>query len=193
MFFPGESIYSSNRHVFSRRVYLFVEQTCFSRRVYMFFKQTRIFQECLSNRHVFFKEGIRPYYLIEQILISPEALISSYEFSRSLYFLIEQIFIFKVDLSSPQTHIIFQETHMPRIDRDFPGRYPPPLPLGQSEYNKFYLFLDINSKIRLQDSQSGSSVPQHQQQRRIDHPCKHSHFCTRVVSCLQQCKLLYDQ
>ena len=56
MNFPGGSICSSNRHEFSRSVY-------------MFFEQTRIFQEgsiCSSNR---------PYYLIEQILIFPETLI----------------------------------------------------------------------------------------------------------------------
>ena len=45
----------------------------------MFFEQTRIFQEGISNRHVF--QGVficpsnRPYYLIEQILIFPETLI----------------------------------------------------------------------------------------------------------------------
>ena len=40
MNFPGGSICSSNRHTFSRRVY-------------MFFEQTRIFQEGYSKRHLF--------------------------------------------------------------------------------------------------------------------------------------------
>ena len=70
----------------------------------MFFKQTRNFQEGLSNRHVFFQESFicssnRPYY---QILIFPETLIytsNTYEFSRSLYILIEQLFIFQEALS----------------------------------------------------------------------------------------------
>ena len=46
----------------------------------------------------FFCSSNRPYYLIEQILILPEIIICSlntYEFSRSLYFLIYQIFIFQ--------------------------------------------------------------------------------------------------
>ena len=86
----------------------------FSRRVYMFFEQTRIFQEGLSNRHVFLRGGggggggvylsNRPYYLIEQILIFQEA------------------------LSSPRTRIIFQEAPMPWTDRHFPGKYHPPPP-----------------------------------------------------------------
>ena len=119
MNFPGGSICSSNRHEFSRRAY----------RKDMFFQGSSI---CSSNR---------PYYLIEQVLIFPENLIKSsntYEFSRSLYFFIEQIFIFQEalssprthtifqeTLSSPRTHTIFQETPIPRTDTHFSGRYPP--------------------------------------------------------------------
>ena len=97
------SICSSNRHKFSRRVYI------------MFFEQTRIFQEGLSKRHVFsWRLSVRrtDYYLIEQILIFPETLIytsNTYKFSRSLYFLIEQILIFQEALSNPRTPTIFQE------------------------------------------------------------------------------------
>ena len=54
MNFPGGSICSSNRHEFSRRVY-------------MFFKQTRIFQEGLSKRHVFSR---RFYLFVEQTFLS---------------------------------------------------------------------------------------------------------------------------
>ena len=54
----------------------------------MFVEQTRIFQEGLSNRHVFFKEGlcssIRPYYLIEQMFICSETLISSRTYTNFL-------------------------------------------------------------------------------------------------------------
>ena len=86
-----------------RRTYIF-----FSRRVCMFFEQTRIFQKGLSKR---------PYYSInEQILIFSEKSSNTYEFSRSLYFLIEHIFIFQEALCCPRTHIIiFQESPMPRI------------------------------------------------------------------------------
>ena len=54
MNFPGESICSSNRHEFSRRVY-------------MFFEQTQIFQGGLSKRHVFSR---RFYLFVEQTLLS---------------------------------------------------------------------------------------------------------------------------
>ena len=54
MNFPGGSLCSSNRHEFSRRVY-------------MFFEQTRIFQEGLSKRHVFSR---RFYLFVEQTLLS---------------------------------------------------------------------------------------------------------------------------
>ena len=49
MNFPAGSICSSNRHEFSRRVY-------------MFFEQTRIFQEGLLKRHVF----SRRFYLFAE-------------------------------------------------------------------------------------------------------------------------------
>ena len=99
MNFPGGSICSSNRHEFSRRVYLFVEQT-------------QIFQEGLSKRHVFSR---RFYLFVEQTLLShrtdinisqkplfsprthtkfPGASIFSwnrYSFSRKLYLVLEHI------------------------------------------------------------------------------------------------------
>ena len=65
----------------------------FFTRVYiMFFGQTRIFQEGFSNRHVF--QG------------------GSIGSSNRSYYLIEQILIFQETLSSPQTHIIFQDTRL---------------------------------------------------------------------------------
>ena len=104
MNFPGRSICSLNRHEFSRRVY-------------MFFEQTQIFQEGLSKRHVFLR---RFHLFVKQTLLTHQTdsnfprnsyLVSSntYKFSRSLYFLIEQILIFQEALSSPRTHTIFQE------------------------------------------------------------------------------------
>ena len=106
--FPGGSIFSSNRHEFSRRVY----------RTYICFFKEKLYVHRTSNR---------PYHLIEQILIFPETLnfSNTYEFSRILYFLTKQISIFQEALPSHRTHIIFQETPMPRTDRHFPGRYPP--------------------------------------------------------------------
>ena len=99
------SICSSNRHEFSSRVY----------RTDMFFQGGSI---CSSNRPLLFHRTDINF---------PETLIKSsktYEFSKNLYFLIEQIFHFPEEtLSSPRTHTIFP---MPRTDRHFPGRYPPP-------------------------------------------------------------------
>ena len=118
MNFPEGSICSSNRHEFSRRVYLF-------------FEQTRIFQEGYSKWHVFSR---RFYLFVEQTLLShrtdtnfprnPYLVLDTYSFSRSLYFIIEQILIFQEALSSLRTHTYFQETPMPRTHRHFPGRYP---------------------------------------------------------------------
>ena len=87
--FPGGSICSSNRHEFSRRVY-------------MFFKQTRIFQEGLSKRHVFSR---RFYLFVEQTLLSHRTDIN---FPRSPYLVLEHIRIFQEALSSPRTPTIFQ-------------------------------------------------------------------------------------
>ena len=53
-FFRSVHICSSNRHEFSRRVY-------------MFFEQTQIFQEGLSKRHVFSR---RFYLFVEETLLS---------------------------------------------------------------------------------------------------------------------------
>ena len=84
------------RHIFSRRFYLFVEQTLLSHRTDTNFPRN-------------------PYLVVEHIRI----------IFRTLYFLIEQILIFQEALSSSRTHTIFQETPMPRTHRHFPGRYPP--------------------------------------------------------------------
>ena len=118
MNFPEGSICSSNRHEFSRGVY-------------MFFEQTRIFQEGYSKRHVFSR---RFYLFVEQTLLSHR---TDTNFPRNPYLVLEhiQIFqealysprtptIFQETLSSPRTHTIFQETPMPRTHRHFPGRYP---------------------------------------------------------------------
>ena len=103
-------IFSSNRHFyFSRMVYYVLKtDTGFPEG---FIKQTRFFKEGLSGRRTDLIISS-----IEQIVISQTPFLyiivlkHIYEFSRSLYFLIEQILIFKEALSSPQTHIIFPET-----------------------------------------------------------------------------------
>ena len=84
----------SNRHVFSRRFYLFVEQTLLSHRTDTNFPRN-------------------PYLVLEHIQIFQEPL-----------FLIKQILIFQETLSSPRPHTIFQETPMPQTDTYFSGRYP---------------------------------------------------------------------
>ena len=55
MFFPGGSIYSLNRHEFSRRIYMFFEQT-------YLIEQILIFQEALSSplTHTIFQETPMP-------------------------------------------------------------------------------------------------------------------------------------
>ena len=117
--FSGGSSFSSNRHEFSRRVY-------------MFFEQTQIFQEGLSKRHVFSK---RFYLFVEQTLLSHR---TDTNFPRISNLVLKHIQIFQEPLffhrtdtnfpgspSSPRTHTIFQETPIPRTDTYFPGRYPP--------------------------------------------------------------------
>ena len=93
--FPGGSICLSNRHVFSKMVYLFVEQvllshrtdTYFSRNPYFVLEHIRIFQEPLfshrtdinfpgasifsSNRYSFSR---KPYLVLEHILFSKRPL-----------------------------------------------------------------------------------------------------------------------
>ena len=78
---------------FSRRVDLFVEQTCFFKKglFFLFVEQTLLSQRTDTN---FLRN---PHLVLEHIYDSDE-------FSRSLYFLIEQIFIFQEALSSPRTH-----------------------------------------------------------------------------------------
>ena len=96
----------------------------------MFFEQRQIFQEGLLNRHVFSRRvyvcrtSNSPYYLIEQILIFNNSQTNN-KFSRSLYFLIKQIFIFQEAISSPQTHIIFQETPYASNRKAFSRKVPP--------------------------------------------------------------------
>ena len=67
MNFPGGSICSSNRHEFSRRVY-------------MFFEQTQNFQEGYLKRHVFSR---RFYLFVEQTLLSHR---TDTNFPRNPYF-----------------------------------------------------------------------------------------------------------
>ena len=103
MNFPGESICSSNRHEFSRRVY-------------MFFEQTRIFQEGLSKRHVFSR---RFYLFVEQTLLSHR---TDTNFPETLNLVLEHIQIFQEPLFSHRT-----DTHFPGSPiwssntYDFPG------------------------------------------------------------------------
>ena len=89
MNFPEGSICSSNRHEFSRRVY-------------MFFEQTRIFQEGLSKRHVFSR---RFYLFVEQTLLSHQ---TDTNFHRNPYLVLEHIRIFQEPLFSHRT-----DTHFP--------------------------------------------------------------------------------
>ena len=75
LFFPGATFLQ-----FSRRVYLFVEQTRFSRRVYLFVEQILIFPG-------------NPYLVLEHIRIFQEPLFSNkqYSFFRKLYLVLEHI------------------------------------------------------------------------------------------------------
>ena len=114
MNFPGGSICSSNRHEFSRRVY-------------MFFKQTQIFQEGLSKRHVFLRRLYlfveqtllfhrtdthfprNPYLVLEHILIFQGASIFSsnrYSFSRKPYLVLEHIQFSRRSLPSGQKDVL---------------------------------------------------------------------------------------
>ena len=87
--FPGGSICSSNRHEFSRRVY-------------MFFEQTQIFQEGYSKRHVFSR---RFYLFVEQTLLSHR---TDTNFPRNPYLVLKHILIFQEPLFSHRT-----DTHFP--------------------------------------------------------------------------------
>ena len=84
--FPGGFICSSNRHEFSRRVY-------------MFFEQTRIFQEGLSKRHVFSR---RFYLFVEHTLLSHR---TDNNFPRNPYLVLEHIQIFQEPLFFPGSPI----------------------------------------------------------------------------------------
>ena len=106
MNFPGGSICSTKRHVFSRRFYLFVKQTLlshrtdinFSRNPYLVLKHIQIFQEPLfshqTDPHFPGFPGFHFPYLVLQ------------------------------------THTFFQKPPMPRTHRHFPGRYPEVYPLS---------------------------------------------------------------
>ena len=95
-FFPGATFLQ-----FSRRVYLFAEQTFFSRRLYMFFEQTQIFQEGLSKRRVFSR---RVYLFIKRTLLSHRA---DTNFARNPYLVLEHVHIFQEPLFSHRTDINF--------------------------------------------------------------------------------------
>ena len=123
MNFPGGFICSSNRYEFSRRVY-------------MFFEQTRIFQEGLLKRQVFFKEVLsvrrtdliiasNGYLFSQKPLFSPRthtnfpgaSIFSSnrYSFSRKLYLVLEHIRFSRRPLCLEQI-LIFQEGTPSRTD-----------------------------------------------------------------------------
>ena len=110
MFFEQTRIFQeglSKRHVFSRRFYLFVEQTFLSHRTDTNFPRN-------------------PYLVLEHIRIFQEPLLchrTDNHFPGSLSSPRTPT-IFQETLSSPRTHTIFQETPMPRTHRHFPGRYP---------------------------------------------------------------------
>ena len=98
----------SKRHVFSRRFYLFVEQTLLSHRTDTNFPRN-------------------PYLVLEHILIFQEPLFShrtDTHFSGIALSSPRTPTIFQETLSSPRTHTILQETPMPRTHRHFPGEYP---------------------------------------------------------------------
>ena len=110
MNFSGGSICSSNRHEFSRRVYMF-----FHGYISMVLRTDTNFPGGLFEKTCFFQKSLS-YLFVEQNLLShpaytifTETLIKSsntYEFSRSLWFsnsVIEQILIFQEALSSPRT------------------------------------------------------------------------------------------
>ena len=84
MNFPGGSICSSNRHEFSRRVYIF-------------FEQIQIFQEGYSKRHVFSR---RFYLFVEQTLLSHR---TDTNFPRNPYLVLEHIQIFQEPVFSHRT------------------------------------------------------------------------------------------
>ena len=111
MFFEQTRIFQeglSKRHVFSRRFYLFVEQTLLSHRTDINISQKPLFSPQThtnfpgasifsSNRYSFSR---KPYLVLEHL-----------RFSRRPYLVLEHIGI-------------FQEPPMPRTHRHFPGRYP---------------------------------------------------------------------
>ena len=106
MNFPGGSICSSNRHKFSRRVYI-----------------------CSSNRHEFSWRAYRKDMFFQggSICLSNRPYLShrtDTNFPRNPYLVLEHIRIFQEPLFCYRTHTIFQETPMPRTHRHFPGRYP---------------------------------------------------------------------
>ena len=105
MNFPGGSICSSNRHKFFRRAYR--KDIFFSRRFYLFVEQTLLSHQTDIN----FPRN--PYLFLEHLRIFQETLSSP-----------RTPTIFQETLSSPRTHTIFQEPPMPRTHRHFPGRYP---------------------------------------------------------------------
>ena len=121
---------SSHRDSFPKYLFFFSRSNLFTilQEVLSVLRTDTNFSGGFIETDMFFQGGsicssIRPYYFIEQILETLIQLPRTH--TRSLYFLIEQIFIFQEALSTHQTHIIFQETPIPRTDRHFPGRYHP--------------------------------------------------------------------
>ena len=83
---------------------------------------------CSSNRHEFSRRLIEKTCFFKEDLsvCRTDLFISSntYEFSRSLYFVIEHLQFSRRPYLVLEHIPIFQETPMPRTHRHFPGRYP---------------------------------------------------------------------
>ena len=97
-----------------------IEQTCFFQESLYVLQTDTNFPGELIERTCFLSicSSNNPHYLIEQILIFSKTFIytsNTYEFSRSLYFPTEQIFIFQEVLSSPRTHTISRRTPYPML------------------------------------------------------------------------------
>ena len=110
--FPEGFICSLNRHVFFEQTQIFQESLSnrhlFSRRVYLFVKQTLLSHRTDTN----FTRN--PYLVLKHFTNFP---IAFFIFSSNRYSFFKKLYLFL-------EHIIFQETLMPQTDRHFPGRYP---------------------------------------------------------------------
>ena len=123
--FPGVSICSSNRHEFSRTVYnMFFEHTrifqeglskrhVFSRRLYLFVEQTILLSHRTDTNF-----PINPYLVLEHIRIFQGASIFSsnrYSFSRKPYLVLEHIRFFRRPLCVEQIRIFQEGTPVEQI------------------------------------------------------------------------------